>query len=171
MKEAGLVQLPLHHRRLLAQPHQTRFAYPFWEQQRQGWTVQSHRHSPTLSWQSEVLVLTEVSRYRSHTSASASLCEACNSMTSPLFNSSWRVHSKSAEEESTKTPSGPQCIVKMENPWESRCTEMWVWFNNHCVMLFSPFSHQKAVVLRKCLPASLLKNSWFCSVFIWNTQC
>jgi len=47
----------------------------------------------------------------------------------------------------TKPLSGPQCTVKIKNSSESRCTEIWIWFSDHNIMLFFLFSYWKLVVL------------------------
>lgn len=59
---------------------------------------------------------------------------------SPTFYNSLRFCGKSAEKKSTKLLSGPHFTVQMKNPSESRCTEMLIWYNDHNVMLFFPFS-------------------------------
>lgn len=170
MHEASSALASLCQRCSSAQTHPKRFALPFWEQQCSACRVQSHRHSLRPCLQPDILVLPEVSPCCSKTNA-LSLFEKCKHITNPLFVTAWGFMANKQR----KKAQNPFQVHISQCKWKThqRASVLKCWYGTMITMLrsFFPFSNWKAVVLEKSLLVSLLKKSWFCSVFILNTQC
>lgn len=168
--EASSTLVPLCQRCLPAQTHIKRFVNSSWKQQCSTCRMQSHWHSLRPCLRSEFLVLPEVSPQSFKTNA-LSLSEKCKHVTHPLFITAWGFVANQQRKKAQNSFQAHTSQCKWKTHQRADALKCWYGTMITTLCSFFLFPDWKAVVLEKSLLVSLLKNSWFCSVFILNTQC